>query len=229
MAAAPPVELVGIVVRVADLGEADRIVEIVTAERGRVSLVARGGRASRRRFAGALDLFETLRVQARARGALWQLIAADVLAARLPIRGSLVLLDRAARLVATARGLANELEPSPEVFTALTWGLDRLAAGAVDEATLAYPRLLTGAGIGPDYDRCMRCGQRAPATLALEAREGQALCPRCGTGPQLRAALFAWPPIAAPTALEAAELERDCLAWVEQQTGRAPRWSRSLR
>ncbi|HSM92508.1 MAG TPA: DNA repair protein RecO, partial [Anaeromyxobacteraceae bacterium] len=50
----------GIVLRVVDYGESDRIVTLLTRERGKVGAYARGARASRRRFPGLLEPFTLL-------------------------------------------------------------------------------------------------------------------------------------------------------------------------
>jgi DNA repair protein RecO (recombination protein O) len=48
---AEPLKLTGVVLRTVDYGEADRVVTLLTAERGKVSAFARAARASRRRCA----------------------------------------------------------------------------------------------------------------------------------------------------------------------------------
>ncbi|RYF11185.1 MAG: hypothetical protein EOO40_03775, partial [Deltaproteobacteria bacterium] len=53
----------GIVLHLAAFGEAHRLVEVLTPQEGRLTVVARGARASRRRFAGILELFGQLRLQ----------------------------------------------------------------------------------------------------------------------------------------------------------------------
>src|SRR5512133_532120 len=50
----------GIVLRVVDYGESDRIVTLLTRERGKVGAFARGARASRRRFQGLLEPYTLL-------------------------------------------------------------------------------------------------------------------------------------------------------------------------
>src|SRR3990172_5979436 len=60
-------KLLGVVLRTIDYGEADRIVALLTRERGKVSVFARGARSSRRRFGGALEPFTLLRLEARER------------------------------------------------------------------------------------------------------------------------------------------------------------------
>ncbi len=59
----------GIVLRRRDLGEADRIVTVLTAERGKLRLVAKGSRRTSSKLAGHLEPFSAARLLvARTRG-----------------------------------------------------------------------------------------------------------------------------------------------------------------
>ncbi|HEX7488511.1 MAG TPA: DNA repair protein RecO, partial [Anaeromyxobacteraceae bacterium] len=60
-------KLTGVVLRTVDYGESDRVVTLLTAERGKVSAFARAARASRRRFGGALEHFTLVHAEARER------------------------------------------------------------------------------------------------------------------------------------------------------------------
>lgn len=76
-----------VVVGLQNYRETDRIVRLLTPDRGRVDALARGARTSRRRFAGALDLGNHLVVHLkRGRGTLDFLEDADLVDARLHLR-----------------------------------------------------------------------------------------------------------------------------------------------
>ena len=47
-----------LVLRAVDLGESDRVVQLLTPETGRIAAIAKGARRSVRRFPGTLDLDE---------------------------------------------------------------------------------------------------------------------------------------------------------------------------
>jgi DNA repair protein RecO len=49
--------LTSVIIRLVDQGERNRIVTLLTAERGRIATIARGARGKSRRFGGHLDLF----------------------------------------------------------------------------------------------------------------------------------------------------------------------------
>ncbi len=168
-------ELEGLVLSTRDFSDSHRIVEVLTAEEGRISLLARGGRASKRRFAGALDLFVSLRLQVSTGGNLWSLSAADVLNARIEIRRDLDALARSSLLVELTRALAPEHQSSPDLYGVLTEALDRVSHGDCAGAASAYPALLAAAGVLPDVSVCVRCGADAPGSV----RDDGFVCTRC--------------------------------------------------
>ena len=85
-------ELTAIVVGGVDYGDSDRIVHLLTTS-GRISVVAHGARKSKKRFAGALDPFTTIRatleVKRGGRGGMQTMRSAVVERARLAIRETL--------------------------------------------------------------------------------------------------------------------------------------------
>ncbi len=221
--------LTGTVVRIVDYAESDRIVELVTAEEGRVALLARGGRASKKRFAGALDLFVGLRAQVIAGPKLWSLHGADIATARAGIRLSLARIGRASLLCECAMLLTPEHQEAAAVAAALADGLDALDRGELASAVAAYPRMLTAAGILPDLSSCARCGRRG-AMARLDLGSGGALCRDCAPG-ALALGEPAWRVLAgAPCTDErvAAEVESAAADLVEAHAGRALRSRRVL-
>src|SRR5690606_10303757 len=128
-------------------GESHCMVEVVTAARGRLALVARGARAPKRRFPGALDLFVDLKMQVEKSRYGLAFISADVTAARLGIRGAYERIERGGRLCEVARYLVQEEQAAHGSYGALTTALDALDAGKMCSAAAAYPILLREAGI----------------------------------------------------------------------------------
>lgn len=169
------------VLQLRNYGEADRIVEFLSEPHGRISVLARGARASRRRFAGVLDRFVSVHVQVRVRPGLWHLDAADIRALRLGLRESWERLQRAHRLCELARVLSPEGEPS-QLYPLLAIGLDALSEGSATGSIKAMVGMVRAAGLLPDLEACSQCGQRA-AVVMLRAGVG-AWCARCAPADQ---------------------------------------------
>lgn len=181
----PHLKLRAIVLRTVDYGESDRVVTLLTAERGKLAAFARGARASRRRFGGALEPFTLLAVEARERrGAelLW-LASAQVERGFGTLRGDLARIACAAYACELARELTRDAEPHPDLFQLLCAYLTSLDAAPPAAAGLRAFEIgaLRSAGLGPRLDCCARCGQ-APAEgtrRRFDPAHGGLLCQRC--------------------------------------------------
>ncbi|OGQ90533.1 MAG: DNA repair protein RecO [Deltaproteobacteria bacterium RIFOXYA12_FULL_58_15] len=212
-------ETEGIVLYVRDFGDSNRILEVLTPEAGLTRLVARGGRASRRRFGGALDLFVSLRMQCSSGGGdLLTLVAADVLDARYGIRSSLGSIGRASVLVECGRLLAVEEQPMRGLYEAVRDGLDSLVRGDTVAAAQSYPRILGASGVAPNVGKCSRCGALSPLSVALDVSLPGVLCAECvPRRPTVPASAFLGAQLAAA---DAGALEEMVVTWVEAHVGR---------
>jgi DNA repair protein RecO (recombination protein O) len=176
------------VLRTVDYGEADRIVTLLTEERGKVSAFARGARASRRRFGGALEPFTLLRIEARERrGAdLLGLDSVAVVRGFGTIRTDLARIACAGYACELARELVRDAEPQPELMALLLDYLGRLdAAAAIPAALRAYELCaLRAAGLMPRFTDCARCGAALPggARRPFDPADGGVLCDACAPG-----------------------------------------------
>jgi recombinational DNA repair protein (RecF pathway) len=165
-------EMRGIIVHSTPFDESSRVVELLTAAEGKLGCVARGARASKKRFSGGLDIFSTVSVEVQpstSASGLWRLDSAGVVAARLGIRKSLEAFERAGRLTEGARSLANPHQRADEQLAALEYGLDACDRGELRSAIAAYPRLLAAAGIMPDDDALACAPEIAAAFLSGDA------------------------------------------------------------
>jgi DNA repair protein RecO (recombination protein O) len=171
----------GTVVRLAKLRDADKIIDLLSPQQGCVSFLARGARASKRRFRGTLDAFMELTVRCGARGELWTLEGVEACAPRLGIRASWQAMEMAAALCHLARRLAPAGSDSGPIHAALAPALDALDRGRLAAAGDGFVALVNAAGWLPDL-ACSRCGRRVG--LALQ-RESPARCGDCGGNPQV--------------------------------------------
>lgn len=176
-----------LVLRIAELGESDRIVRLLTPKLARVSAVAKGAKRSVRRFAGTLDLFNHLEVQLepRPRSSLLRLDQARLRHPYLALRENSARYALASFLVELVDRLAPEGESgeAKSLFEFLVQALRWLEVGRPDARlrVLLELRALALLGFRPELERCARCGGELPeaARIAFDVREGGALCARC--------------------------------------------------
>lgn len=202
-------------------GEAHRLVDVLSAQQGRQTFVARHARASRRRFVGVLSAFADVRlaVQTSAHQSMGTIVQAELVQSRDAIRQTLNRINRATSLVACVRALFYEGQAAPEAYHLLRLALDYLKAGAVVRAAGAYPRLAQAAGITPDLRVCQRCHTQAPDVGLVGT---QLVCPRCNSkrpyaAPAVLAALHGGRIDAAHVANA---VEDVVLAWTAEHSGK---------
>jgi len=166
-----------IVLRRANLGEADRIVTLFTREHGKLAAVAKGARKPRSRFAGRLELFTHLRAllaQGRTLDVVSQVEVVDPFAA---VRADLVRLGAASFAAEVADRATVEREAHPALFAALRAALRLIAGGDAALAAMWFAaQVLALSGYGPVVDRCAVCGRPLPGAAAFSVALGGALC-----------------------------------------------------
>lgn len=163
-----------------DLGEADRLVHMLTREQGRVSARARGVRRSKKRYGGRLDRYSLIRAAITFRKGKGTMGEVDLLRPFLGIRDDLLRTAQADHLLELLRLVTREEEPCPSLF-----GLSVRALGVLDEGptpSVAWllalvVQVLGHAGLAPQFDQCALCGKIALGPGAgFSAPEGGVLC-----------------------------------------------------
>lgn len=212
-----------VVLHVRNFGEAHRLIEVLTADEGRVVAVARHARASKRRFAGVLDLFADVELELTPTKELWRLEAARLLQPRLGLRRDLGRLTRAGVCCEAVRLLVAEHQAAPGIYTALVQALDCLDAGNLLSAASFFPQLLTASGISPDFEVCVSCGESPRRGVGFDVKRGGVVCDSCA--PQLRqlhpGVVAAFTGTACKDDQSAEAVVACAVDWIEAQTGRA--------
>lgn len=172
-----------IVLRTQKLGEADRIVTLLTRSHGRVRGVARGVRKTTSRIGARLEPFSHVDVQLYEGRSLDSVNQVETIAAHgAVLSGDYRRWTSGTAMLETAERLTpEEREPAVQQFALLVAGLRSLAAGE-HEATLildAYLlRSLAVAGWSPSFDACARCGAEGPHR-AFSIQGGGVVCAGC--------------------------------------------------
>lgn len=160
----------GIVLRTYKLGEADRIVSIITEERGKIRAVAKGVRKTKSRFGGRLEPTGNLSLQMyEGRGDLDIVTQAESVEAYRNVRSDLDRLSKAIVLLEAVDHLSHEHSPAPHLYRMLAGALRTLDER---DSPLLVPafllKLLVAEGFGPGLDECV-VGGAADADLDLVA------------------------------------------------------------
>ncbi|MGH9186908.1 MAG: DNA repair protein RecO [Acidimicrobiales bacterium] len=170
----------GIVLRTWKLGEADRIVNLLTRGHGKVRAVAKGVRRTKSRFGARLEPtshVSLLFYEGRELDIITQAEAIDTFR---PLRDDFERLARAEAMLEAVDHLAQEREPDPRLYTMLLGALRTLAAGGAPIVLPAFfLKLLALEGFRPVVEGCASCGDEVddPAALvAFDIDEGGLLC-----------------------------------------------------
>jgi DNA repair protein RecO (recombination protein O) len=192
----------GIVLRTHKLGEADRIVVLLTAAHGKVRAVAKGVRKTKSRFGGRLEPLRQASLLLYEGRDLAVVAQAETLDHYAALRLDLDRLTDALALAEAVDQVAQEGEPNPPLYRMLTGALRTLAGAEVRSPLLVaafYWKLLALEGVSPVLDYCVRCDSegenggngehgedRSPSELvSFDPVEGGALCREHRRGPAL--------------------------------------------
>ena len=175
-----------VVLRHSDLGEADRVLTLFTAEHGKLRATARGARKPKSRLGGHLEPLTRASVQiARGRtlDVVTQAQAVEVFQAA---RGDFLTLLHGLHMAELVDRFTQEQEPQEELFALLLEGLRRLDGGQrADSLARAFEaQVLSWAGFQPALDRCTSCDADADGShgqLAFSAQLGGLLCSSCAS------------------------------------------------
>jgi DNA repair protein RecO (recombination protein O) len=176
----------GVVLRVQKLGEADRIVTVLTKRHGRVRAVAKGVRRTRSKFGATVEPFSHVDLQLYTGRSLDIVVQAEGLT---PFGHELVrdygrytagtaVLETAERLT------AEEREPSLRLFLLVVGALRALTGegGQTRDPSLVLDafllRAMSVAGYAPALSDCARCGTPGPHR-AFSVPAGGTVCPAC--------------------------------------------------
>ncbi|MBW1647380.1 MAG: DNA repair protein RecO [Deltaproteobacteria bacterium] len=183
-----------ILLRRIEYGDHDLILSVITPDRGKLALMAKAAKRSRRRFGGVLDLFAILELSCRAgrRGRLPLLAEASLCESLGTLRTDVAKTAYASYWAELVHFWGEEGQPQPalyallhDVLTALD--LDRLPARVL---SLHFQLRFMGlAGLGPRLGACVGCQRSVEevgaARLGFDPVRGGVICRDCEPVPRL--------------------------------------------
>ena len=173
----------GVVLRTQKLGEADRIITLLTRSHGRVRAVGKGVRRTRSKFGSRLEPFTHVDLQVYEGRSLDVVQQAETITSY----GDRIVDDYARYTAGTAmletaeRMTAEEKEPATQQFLLAVGGLRTLADGT-HAASLVLDafllRSLAVAGYAASFDDCAHCTRPGPHPF-FNVAAGGAVCGTC--------------------------------------------------
>ena len=176
----------GIVLRSHKLGEADKIIRVLTREHGKRSAVAKGLRKTTSRFGARLEPFTCARLLVHTGRSLDIVRQAEIETSFHEVREDIALFVHASGMAELIDGITQEHEPHPELFDLMLRGLSLLKeypTRALFTAAFFDYRALALAGFELTAGRCAGCGaeiSRGEVSLSLSL--GGLLCEGCRGG-----------------------------------------------
>lgn len=167
--------------RTIKLGEADRIVTLLTQGNGKVRAVAKGIRRPGSRFGARLEPTTHVKFQCYRGRELDVVTQVETIEAHRPLREHYQGLTHAISMLEAVDQVAQERERNIALYRMLVGALRTLALEPASMVGAAFFwKLLSLEGYHPMLDTCVHCGNEAGPFVAFELGDGGVLCEECG-------------------------------------------------
>ncbi len=170
----------GVVLRAIKLGEADKIVTVLTQGSGKVRAVAKGIRRTTSKFGGRLEPFTHVSLLLYQGRNLDTVTQAEILAPFRSVRDDFALFSAGETMLEAADKVAEEHERNTPLFLLVLNGLRALDERPADPAAVAEAfllKLLSLSGFHPSLEACAVCGSRD--VVAFSPAQGGAVSADC--------------------------------------------------
>lgn len=185
MATTPYIVLRGIVLRETETKEADKILTLLTQERGKLSVIARGVRRRSCRYGACAQPLVWSEWTLYQKGEWYYANEGTTLELFSGLRTNLEALALGFYMAELTEAVTSENAPAPELVSHLLNGLYALST-LHKPAALVKPafelKLLCLAGYEPLADACAYCGCAQPEQPFLDVVQGVLRCGKCGAG-----------------------------------------------
>ncbi len=175
----------GVVLRTYKLGEADKIVVLLTSGHGKVRAVAKGVRRTKSRFGGRLEPLSHVELLLYEGRELDIVSQAEIIDPWRLLHEDLARVAQGLAMAEATEQVAQEREASDPLYRMLVGALRTLAERSGPLVVGAfYWKLLSIDGAGPVLTSCASCGSSPPASplVAFDIGEGGTLCRLCRRG-----------------------------------------------
>lgn len=174
-----------VVLRTYKLGEADRIIVLMTEQHGKVRAVAKGVRKTKSKFGARLEPLSHVQLLLAEGRELDIVSQVEVIETIAPLVADLDHITSGMAMLEAVDQLALDREPTPHLYHMLVGGLRTIAKRSGPLVVPAfYWKLLAAEGVAPQLDECARCGDVEPF-VSFDMLHGGVLCRNCRSGPAL--------------------------------------------
>ncbi len=175
----------GIVIRTSVTGEADRIVWVLTRNRGIIRAFAKGARGTKSRLHGGTSLFAYCTFTFSEKNNVYNIYEAQVKEIFFDLRKSMETLTLAQYFCEVILKVMPENSDEEIYLRLLLNSLHFLCKGSKNELQIKSVfemRLATEAGFMPAVIGCDECGEYSGDTMFFDCATGRLFCGNCGRG-----------------------------------------------
>ena len=172
----------GIVLNTYKLGEADKIIVLISPERGKIRAVAKGVRKTKSKFGSRLEPFTFIDLMLYEGKNLDIVNQAEIIDSFKEIRADLNKLKYGSVMLELADKVSQENEDSRQVFLLLLNALKELKTSDEKQALLLAIfelKLMSVIGFSPHIDQCAACGVNTKPGNLFSIKYGGLLCAGC--------------------------------------------------
>ncbi|NLW74184.1 MAG: DNA repair protein RecO [Clostridiales bacterium] len=171
-----------LVLRCLDTGDYDRILTLLTPEKGRISVIAKGVRSPRSKFAPASQPYTYGNYEIYRKGDTNWLRSGSVTEFFSDIRADIEKLALSAYICDVAAEVTGEQVPAVDILRMTLNTLYAIAKEirpAADIKAVYEFRTVGYAGYMPDVSRCAFCHDPGTGAVYLDVMNGRLICPGC--------------------------------------------------
>ncbi len=172
----------GLILRERPTGESDKLLTVLTAEEGRVTMIAKGARSSRSKLLSVCQLYNYVNLEYYEKNDLRWASGGSINENFFKISEELEGAALAAYLSEIAIEITGEGVPAPEILRALLNCLYCIREGKKPKEQIKAVFewfAVSVSGFSPALDACAECGKAFAADLWLDVMNGHLLCGDC--------------------------------------------------
>jgi len=176
-----------LVLRETKYKEADKILTVLTADEGKLTVKARGALRKSCKYSAASQMLCYSEMTLFGNKGKWSINEAETIEQFLPLRQDIEMLSLGTYFAEMLEAVSDEDNPNPELLQLGLNALYALSRGMYTPAHIKAVfelRLMCLSGFEPDLYGCVSCGEESPSDALFSIRGGVVHCRGCNPGSQ---------------------------------------------